>query len=104
MGHPKTGKPYKIDVGYERFLGPELFFNPEIYGTQNVTPLPQLIDECIQNCQSIQEGSYIEMWYYPEVLPCLKILRVDYKEIFRDSVKLDILNRHRDYCKDPIFN
>ena len=48
--HPKTGKPYKIDVGYERFLGPELFFNPEIYGTQNVTPLPQLIDECIQNC------------------------------------------------------
>merc|ERR1712048_1365795 len=32
MGHPKTGKPYKIDVGYERFLGPELFY------------------ECIQNC------------------------------------------------------
>lgn len=48
--HPKSGKPYKIDVGYERFLGPELFFNPEIYGTQNVTALPQLIDECIQNC------------------------------------------------------
>merc|ERR1711879_1063911 len=48
--HPKSGKPYKIDVGDERFLGPELFFNPEIYGTQNVTPLPQLVDECIQNC------------------------------------------------------
>lgn len=48
--HPKTGKPYRVDVGYERFLGPELFFNPEIYGTQNVIPLPELIDECIQNC------------------------------------------------------
>jgi len=48
--HPKTGQPYKIDVGYERFLGPELFFNPEIYGTQNVTPLPELVDQCIQNC------------------------------------------------------
>ena len=48
--HPRTGKPYRIDVGYERFLGPELFFNPEIYGTQNVTPLPTVVDEVIQAC------------------------------------------------------
>jgi actin-related protein 3 len=48
--HPKTGKPYSVEVGYERFLGPELFFNPEIYGTQDVTPLPTLVDQTIQGC------------------------------------------------------
>lgn len=25
-----TKKPFKIDVGYERFLGPEIFFHPEV--------------------------------------------------------------------------
>ena len=57
--HPKTDDPYKIDVGYERFLGPELFFNPEIYSTQNVTPLPQLVDERIQSCAiDLQRAMY----------------------------------------------
>ncbi|KAK4429738.1 Actin-related protein 3 [Sesamum alatum] len=46
---PKTGAPYSCDIGYERFLGPELFFNPEIYGTDFSTPLPDLIDKCIQS-------------------------------------------------------
>eukprot|EP01084_Bolivina_argentea_P048109 88654_1 len=46
--HPITNQPYKIDVGYERFLGPELYFNPTLYAP-NLTPLPQLVDECIQN-------------------------------------------------------
>eukprot|EP01051_Picozoa_sp_SAG22_P036412 SAG22_NODE_17625_length_301_cov_1.282178_1_plen_89_part_01 len=27
---PKTKKPWECDVGYERFLAPEIFFNPEI--------------------------------------------------------------------------
>jgi hypothetical protein len=30
--HPITKKPYTIDVGYERFLGPEIFFHPEVRG------------------------------------------------------------------------
>ncbi|KAK4402695.1 Actin-related protein 3 [Sesamum angolense] len=46
---PKTGAPYSCDIGYERFLGPELFFNPEIYSTDFSTPLPDLIDKCIQS-------------------------------------------------------
>lgn len=48
--HPKTKKPYIVDVGYERFLGPELFFNPEIYGGHYTTPLPEMIDETVQQC------------------------------------------------------
>lgn len=25
-----TKKPFSVDVGYERFLGPEVFFHPEV--------------------------------------------------------------------------
>ncbi|KAG2380232.1 Actin-related protein [Vigna angularis] len=40
---PKTGAPYSCDIGYERFLG------PEIYGSDFTTPLPVVIDKCIQS-------------------------------------------------------
>ncbi|KZV47536.1 actin-related protein 3-like [Dorcoceras hygrometricum] len=46
---PKTGAPYSCDIGYERFLGPEIFFNPEIYSSDFTTPLPDVIDKCIQS-------------------------------------------------------
>ncbi len=42
-GHnPKTGQDFTCDVAYERFLGPELFFQPEIYSSDYTTPLPQV--------------------------------------------------------------
>lgn len=44
-----TKKPYKVDVGYERFLGPEIFFNPEINSSDFLTPLPEVVDTVIQN-------------------------------------------------------
>lgn len=46
----RTNRPYRVDVGYERFLGPELFFNPEVYSTQHNVPLPNVVDSVIQNC------------------------------------------------------
>ncbi|XP_031477196.1 actin-related protein 3 isoform X2 [Nymphaea colorata] len=45
----KTGAPYSCDIGYERFLGPEVFFHPEIYSSEFATPLPVVIDKCIQS-------------------------------------------------------
>ncbi|KAL9257537.1 Actin-related protein, partial [Drosera capensis] len=45
---PKTGASYICDIGYERFLGPEIFFNPEIYRSDFTTSLPAVIDQCIQ--------------------------------------------------------
>lgn len=45
-----TKQPFEVDVGFERFLGPEIFFNPEIANPDFVTPLPDIVDECIQNC------------------------------------------------------
>jgi len=43
----RKNKSYTVDVGYERFLGPELFFNPEIFSAEHTTPLPDLVDQCI---------------------------------------------------------
>ncbi|EGC31109.1 hypothetical protein DICPUDRAFT_50380 [Dictyostelium purpureum] len=45
-----TKRPYSYDVGYERFLGPELFFNPEIASSDFLTPLPKVVDDTIQSC------------------------------------------------------
>lgn len=34
-------------VGYERFLAPEVFFHPEIYSSDFTTPLPEVVDMAI---------------------------------------------------------
>eukprot|EP00295_Goniomonas_pacifica_P020737 CAMPEP_0175858556 /NCGR_PEP_ID=MMETSP0107_2-20121207/29730_1 /TAXON_ID=195067 ORGANISM="Goniomonas pacifica, Strain CCMP1869" /NCGR_SAMPLE_ID=MMETSP0107_2 /ASSEMBLY_ACC=CAM_ASM_000203 /LENGTH=411 /DNA_ID=CAMNT_0017175007 /DNA_START=9 /DNA_END=1244 /DNA_ORIENTATION=- len=47
---PRTKAPYTVDVAYERFLAPEIFFNPEMYSSDFLTPLHVLIDQTIQNC------------------------------------------------------
>jgi len=46
----RTKKEYTIDVGYERFLAPEIFFSPEIFSSDWTVPLPETIDKCIQGC------------------------------------------------------
>ncbi|KAI8815975.1 actin family [Fimicolochytrium jonesii] len=48
--HSVTKKPYTVDVGFERFLGPEIFFNPEIASPDFLTPLPDVVDQVIQSC------------------------------------------------------
>lgn len=40
----------EIDVGYERFLGPEMFFHPEFFHNDFRTPLDEVIDKAIQAC------------------------------------------------------
>jgi actin-related protein 3 len=41
---------YTADIGYERFLAAELFFNPEIYSSDFTKPLPEVVDESILSC------------------------------------------------------
>lgn len=48
--NPRNGQEYSIDVGYESFLAPELFFNPEIYSSDFADPLSTVVDSTIQNC------------------------------------------------------
>lgn len=40
--NPKTGQSFVCDVGYERFLGPEIFFQPDLHSSTLSTPLPQV--------------------------------------------------------------
>lgn len=55
---PRAQK-YSVDVGYERFLAPEIFFNPEIYSSDFLTPLPQVVDQVIQNSPiDVRRGLY----------------------------------------------
>lgn len=43
-------QPWTIDVGYEQFIAPELFFNPEILNPEYTTPLANLVDQTIMKC------------------------------------------------------
>lgn len=48
-----------VDIGYERFLAPEIFFNPEIASSDFLTPLPTVVDETIQACPiDVRKGLY----------------------------------------------
>jgi actin-related protein 3 len=46
----RTKAKYSFDVGYEKFLGPEIFFHPEIFSSEWTTPLPDVIDQAIWSC------------------------------------------------------
>lgn len=46
----RTRAEYAADVGFEQFLGPELFFNPEIFSSDFTKPLPEVIDESVLGC------------------------------------------------------
>lgn len=45
-----TSAPFEVEVGFERFLGPEIFFNPEIANPDFTTSISDIVDSCIQNC------------------------------------------------------
>jgi len=45
-----TKQIFSVDVGYERFLGPEIFFHPEFANPDFTASLTTLVDEVIQNC------------------------------------------------------
>ncbi|XP_065889081.1 actin-related protein 3-A [Dysidea avara] len=45
-----TKKPFVVDVGYERFLGPEIFFHPEFANPDFNMSISEVVDEVIQNC------------------------------------------------------
>ncbi|EUC46474.1 hypothetical protein COCMIDRAFT_25553 [Bipolaris oryzae ATCC 44560] len=54
-----NGRTASVDVGYERFLAPEIFFNPEIYSSDFLTPLPTIVDTVIQSSPiDVRRGLY----------------------------------------------
>jgi actin-related protein 3 len=80
---------YTVDVGFERFLGPEIFFNPEIASSDFLTPLPEVVDDVIQSCPiDTRRGLYKVLFvldnsrilFYLGDQPCIKTLESVYKE------------------------
>ena len=54
-----TKKEFTVDVGYERFLGPEIFFHPEFANPDFQTSISQLVDEVVQGCPiDVRRGLY----------------------------------------------
>jgi len=45
-----TRQKFAVDVGYERFLGPEIFFHPEFSNPDFTIPISETVDTCIQSC------------------------------------------------------
>jgi len=45
-----TKKEFTVDVGYERFLGPEIFFHPEFANPDFTVPISETVDTVVQNC------------------------------------------------------
>ena len=45
-----NGNMVELDVGYERFLGPEMFFHPEFIHKDFQKPLGEVLDDAIQSC------------------------------------------------------
>lgn len=45
-----ANKEFVIDIGYERFLAPEMFFDPEIFSSDFTDPLPVVVDQTVQAC------------------------------------------------------
>ena len=48
--HPRTKDLFRAEVGFERFMAPEIFFNPEIRDGNFKTSLPDMVDSAIQSC------------------------------------------------------
>lgn len=54
-----TGRTVKVDVGYERFMAPEIFFSPEIATSEYLTPLPEVVDNVVQQSpMDVRRGLY----------------------------------------------
>jgi len=57
--HSINKKPFNVDVGYERFLGPEIFFHPEFANPDFTTPISETVDSVVQNCPiDVRRGLY----------------------------------------------
>ena len=54
-----TKKNFDIEVGYERFLGPEIFFHPEFANPDFTVPISETVDSVVQNCPiDVRRGLY----------------------------------------------
>lgn len=85
----KTKKAWSIQIGYERFLAPEIFFHPEMFADSVTTPLPQVIDNCIRRCPI----DYRKRLYGNIVLSGGSTIFTHFKERLQHDVQTVVDNR-----------
>lgn len=57
--HSVSKKPFSVEVGYERFLGPEIFFHPEFSNPDFTTSISETVDNVVQGCPiDVRRGLY----------------------------------------------
>ena len=47
--HEDAGTECRVELGYERFVGPELLFNPSIFSSEFTTPLHKVVDSVVMD-------------------------------------------------------
>jgi len=50
MHKDAKGNISSMDVGYEAFLAPEMYFHPEFLHKDYLKPLDEVVDEAINSC------------------------------------------------------
>eukprot|EP00051_Salpingoeca_urceolata_P009854 m.119740 g.119740 ORF g.119740 m.119740 type:complete len:413 (-) comp16479_c0_seq1:96-1334(-) len=57
--HAITKQKFEVDVGYERFLGPEIFFHPEFSNPDFTTSISETVDNVVQQTPiDVRRGLY----------------------------------------------
>jgi len=57
--HGISKQKFDVDVGYERFLGPEIFFHPEFANPDFSTSISETVDTVVQECPiDVRRGLY----------------------------------------------
>ena len=62
--HGITKNPFTVDVGYERFLGPEIFFHPEFANPDFSTSISDLVDRVVQECPIDTRRGLYKVWSF----------------------------------------
>ena len=66
-------KPFDIDVGYERFLGPEIFFHPDFANPDFTIPISETVDQVVQNCPiDVRRSENLFFFFYHAVFPIFR--------------------------------
>ena len=102
-----NNQSYQCEVGYERFLGPEMFFHPEFIDSKWRTSIDEAIDKAIQTSPidvrrklyGVVSSIYIRILFYQVDLLCL----MDSLQDQRDKSKPELMIDYYDILKDQEF-
>ncbi|GAB1289483.1 Actin-related protein 3B [Apodemus speciosus] len=91
-------KKFIIDVGYERFLGPEIFFHPEFANPDFMESISDVVDEVIQNCPiDVRRPLYKEKYCYicPDIVKEFAKYDMDPRKWIKQYTGINAINQKK---------